>query len=60
MEFVELTCPSCFERFEIAAPDRGELPATLDYDCEICCRPMEVAVWSDDGLIIAEARGLGD
>ena len=60
MEFVELTCPSCFERFEIAAPGLGELPTTLDYDCEVCCRPMEVEVWSEGGLVTAEARGLGD
>ena len=60
MEFVELTCPSCFEHFEIAAPGSNELPTTLDYDCEVCCRPMMVDVWSEDGTVNAEAHGLGD
>lgn len=60
MEFVELTCPSCFERFEIAVPGPGELPTTLDYDCEVCCRPMMVDIWSEDDQVFAEASGLGD
>ncbi|MEZ5278465.1 MAG: CPXCG motif-containing cysteine-rich protein [Opitutaceae bacterium] len=60
MEFIEVTCPSCFESFEIAAPNPEELPAVLDYDCEVCCRPMEIDVREDDGFIFAEARGLGD
>ena len=57
MEFVEVTCPFCFESFEIAAPAPGELPAVLDYDCEICCRPMEIDIREDDGMITAEAHG---
>jgi len=42
MEFVDVTCPSCFQTFSVASPSMGELPAKLDYDCEICCRPMEI------------------
>lgn len=57
MELVAITCPSCFEVFEITSPAHGERPAELDYDCEICCRPMVVAVAEDGG---AEARGLDD
>ena len=60
MEFVEVTRPSCFERFEIAAPGSNELPAVLDYDCEICCRPMEIDVWEEDGMVVGQARGLGE
>ena len=60
MEFAEVTCPSCFERFEIAAPGPGELPTVLDYDCEVCCRPMEISVWEEDGLVQAEACGSSD
>jgi hypothetical protein len=55
-----VTCPTCFESFGIAAPFVGELPAELDYDCEICCRPMVILVWEEDGDIVAEARGLDD
>ena len=62
MELATVTCPSCFENFEVAVPPPAELPTELDYDCEICCRPMLIAVSeseSGDG-VWAEAHGLGD
>lgn len=37
-----VTCPSCFESFEVAAPALTELPCDVDYDCEVCCRPMRI------------------
>ena len=58
--FVTITCPSCGERFEIAAPPAEELPAELDYDCEICCRPMVIRVEEDDGGVTASAHGPGE
>ena len=57
-EFVSITCPSCFQVFEVAAPPVTELPAELDYDCEICCRPMVISVFEQDGELCAEAIGL--
>lgn len=56
MDFCAVTCPTCFESFEIPMPAPDEQPAELDYDCEICCRPMVVVI--ADGF--AEARGLGE
>ena len=57
----EVICPSCFQAFTLPAPGPGELPATLDYDCEVCCRPMLVELWEDEtGQPVAEARGLDD
>ena len=58
--FVKVTCPSCRQRFEILAPPREELPAELDYDCEICCRPMVIFVEHDHGETRAEARGINE
>jgi hypothetical protein len=58
--FVTVTCPSCFERFEFAAPPLEELPAELDYDCEVCCRPMVIVVEGDEDGVWAEARGLNE
>ncbi|MFN0130213.1 MAG: CPXCG motif-containing cysteine-rich protein [Verrucomicrobiales bacterium] len=57
---VQVTCPSCFEVFEVAAPAPDEAPCEVDYDCEICCRPMVIRfdVW--DGEVTAEASGLGE
>jgi hypothetical protein len=55
--FATVTCPSCFERFKIAVPPRPELPAELDYDCEICCRPMVIFIEADGDEIRADALG---
>jgi Cysteine-rich CPXCG len=56
-----VTCPSCFEEFEVALPGPHEVPCDVDYDCEICCRPMRIRfeIWDEDE-ITATAYGLGD
>jgi hypothetical protein len=56
MEFAEITCPTCFETFEVAVPAPDEMPTEVDYDCEICCRPM-VVVFCREGIW---AKGLGE
>jgi hypothetical protein len=56
MATFSVQCPTCFEWFEIPEPPSQERPCELDYDCEICCRPMVIEVFSDG----AQARGLGD
>jgi hypothetical protein len=53
----EVQCPTCFEVFEVAVPSAAECPCEVDYDCEICCRPL-VIVFDEDGS--GWARGLGD
>jgi len=64
MELCEVVCPTCFEPFEVLAPVVGdaELPAELDYDCAVCCRPMMIIfeVSDDEGGVSAMARGLGE
>jgi hypothetical protein len=60
MNLAAVTCPTCFEVFEIAVPAADELPAELDYDCEVCCRPMMIAVAEESGEVYADARGLDD
>ncbi len=57
---VSITCPTCGESFAIVAPPESEVPSSVDYDCEICCRPMLVSFWEEDGEITGEAQGLGD
>ncbi|MBK1831878.1 CPXCG motif-containing cysteine-rich protein [Verrucomicrobiaceae bacterium R5-34] len=56
METVAVTCPSCFESFEVALPPASECPCEVDYDCEVCCRPMVISF--ADGH--ADARSLDD
>lgn len=64
-----VTCPSCFEVFEVAAPPVAETPAEVDYDCEVCCRPMVIAFSAGEegggeidgeGDVFADARSLDD
>jgi hypothetical protein len=59
-QYVKVTCPSCFESFEVAVPPLTELPAELDYDCEICCRPMIIAISGDASGVWAEAHSLDE
>ena len=56
MKMAEVTCPTCFEVFEVAVPHPDEMPAEVDYDCEVCCRPMTIVFTEDD----VYARGLGE
>jgi hypothetical protein len=32
----------------------------VDYDCEICCRPLRIYFEEDEGETVATAYGLGD
>jgi len=45
-----LGCPHCGESFDIAF-DVSEGSAEFTVDCEICCRPMLVAVRVNEGEI---------
>ena len=60
MELATITCPTCFEEFGVPSPGLSEVPCEVDYDCEICCRPMVVSFRADDSVVIAHARGLDD
>lgn len=59
-DLVEVTCPTCFEAFEVAAPGLGETPCEVDYDCEVCCRPMMILFFEEDDEVVGEARGLAE
>ncbi|MFP4673210.1 MAG: hypothetical protein ACLFO5_01320 [Opitutales bacterium] len=48
------------QTFDVPAPPPGELPAELDYDCEICCRPMVLTFREEMSEVIADVRGLED
>ncbi len=47
MDLAAVQCPTCFEWFEVALPsDPSGTAGTveLDYDCEVCCRPMVIRI----------------
>ena len=56
MEMCEIQCPTCFEWFEVAVPETGGGVVEMDYDCEVCCRPMIVVA----GPGFVDAKSLGD
>ncbi len=56
MEYAFVTCPTCFEVFEVVVPPSDEMPTEVDYDCEICCNPMMVVFTEQD----VYAKGLDD
>ena len=47
---IALECPHCGESFSLAV-DVSEGSAEFTVDCEVCCRPMTVAVRIADGAI---------
>ncbi len=49
-DFLTITCPHCGEDFEISL-DPSEGDAEFITDCEVCCRPMTIAVRVRSGEI---------
>ena len=49
-EALSIDCPHCGETFSLAF-DVSEGSAEFTVDCEVCCRPMAVAVRVTDGDI---------
>lgn len=58
MDTAPVTCPTCFEQFHVPLPYPDEVPSEVDYDCEICCRPMVVSFELEDDEVVAWARGI--
>lgn len=51
----DIQCPSCFEWFSFALQQDeigGGGAVEMDYDCEVCCRPMRVIVSASDAYAI--------
>jgi hypothetical protein len=48
----EIVCPFCGQTFELAI-DTSQPSQRFIVDCEICCRPMPVAVECEDGEVIS-------
>ncbi len=60
VDTVAVICPSCFQEFEVPAPTPVETPCDVDYDCEICCRPMRILFEFDGDEVSGSARSLDD
>ena len=54
-----ITCPHCWQQFEIAI-DLSIPDQTFVYDCEVCCNPLEIQCQVEGGRIVhCEASELG-
>ena len=58
IEEVEVTCPYCGELVEIVIED--DLKGEMVWDCEVCCRPWSLTIWSAGLEKRIEARTLDD
>ena len=47
IEYAQIDCPSCFESILVAI-DMTASPTQFSYDCEVCCKPMQVKVGVDE------------
>ncbi|MDE0860448.1 MAG: CPXCG motif-containing cysteine-rich protein [Akkermansiaceae bacterium] len=48
-----IQCPTCHEWFEVSEVAPEDYGSRMDYDCEICCRPL-ILVVETDGSLFAE------
>ena len=52
-----IQCPFCGQRFDLVV-DTTEPSQQFTTDCEICCRPFEVAIECEPGEILSlDIRG---
>lgn len=55
-ESTSITCPICFETFEIVVDLSAGSRQSFVYDCEICCHPIQVKLTiSKKGAIKVES-----
>ena len=45
-----IQCPTCFEYFEVSEIAPEDHGSRMDYDCEVCCRPLILVVEADGSL----------
>jgi hypothetical protein len=56
-----VACPYCGEEIELAVDPGGGSTQEYIEDCEVCCRPMQLAVrWDSDGVAYADAAADDD
>ena len=44
IDLLSIQCPFCFEKFGISASQQDGLNQQFIYDCEVCCRPINIEV----------------
>ena len=60
METQGVTCPTCFEEFEVVVPTAAEASSAMEYDCEVCCRPMILNFSVEADEVFVFAQGIHD
>lgn len=44
IEHIEVACPTCFESINVEIDKSTGEKLSFVYDCEVCCRPMEISL----------------
>ncbi len=55
MPSVLLHCPYCGEAIELVIEGSNEQHDYIE-DCQVCCRPIAVTAWMDDGVAQVRVR----
>ncbi len=50
LTWMTVQCPTCFEFFEVSEVAPEDYGTQMDYDCEVCCRPLVLLVGEDGEL----------
>jgi len=50
-----ITCPYCGENFELVVDCSIHEQEYIE-DCEVCCRPINLSVYIDDGKVSVHAK----
>lgn len=55
-----IACPYCGEAIELLVDTSVDEQSYIE-DCQVCCRPIEISVWSQDEAIVdLQARSEND
>ncbi|MFH1723953.1 MAG: CPXCG motif-containing cysteine-rich protein [Elusimicrobiota bacterium] len=54
LQWVDVECPHCGEEFEVRV-DPAEEDQEMIQDCQVCCKPIQMAVEVEDGEVTVSA-----
>lgn len=59
MPAVDVQCPYCGESITLLVDDSVDHQRYIE-DCQVCCRPISVDAWTEDGDVRVSVTGEND
>jgi len=53
----DFQCPYCAESLSMAVDLSGGARQSFIYDCEVCCRPIQINLEFEGGVVVSFAAG---